>query len=174
MMTHLIRSPDNSSEHRCIDQDGAFKLDGNLPGLSCRLWSWPGKAFSLLHEFLLLNWRDIIVTLGNQLLEGVREWMHSGAFLWPALKWAIHSEKRLGRCIPEAGRSSMASGWGGEGTLLYPCRDESQSRLPCARFKLATHRDETRSIPFLKPGVICPLEDRLPRWKQGDGHSEMR
>lgn len=45
----------------------------------------------------------------------------------------------------------------------FPCSDESESRLPCARFKLATHGDERHSIPLLMPGVICPLEDWLPR-----------
>lgn len=138
-----------------------YNLDQEMPSL------FSVNSYCSTGEILL--W-----LLGISFLEGVRKWMPSGAFLWPALKSAVCSEKRMGRCLPEAGRNSVASGWGWEGKPLYPCRDESQSWLPCARFKLATHRDETGSIPFLMPGVICPLEDPLPRWKQGDSHSEMR
>ena len=51
----------------------------------------------------------------------------------------------------------------GRGHISLPRSDEFQSLLACARFKLATHRDETLSIPLLMPGTICSLEGWLPR-----------
>lgn len=56
----------------------------------------------------------------------------------------------------------------GKEYISLPCSDEFQSLLACARFKLATHRDEMLSIPLLMPGMICSLKDCLPRWKRGN------
>ena len=59
----------------------------------------------------------------------------------------------------------------GGGHISLPRSHEFQSLLTCARFKLATHRDETFSIPLFMAGVFCPLEAWLPRWKWRNGWS---
>lgn len=75
-----------------------------------------------------------------------------------------------GHLSSQPGRNNQGLGVERE-YISLPCGDEFQSLLACARFKLATHRDETLSILFLTPGVICLLEDCLPRGKRGNERS---
>lgn len=67
-----------------------------------------------------------------------------------------------GTPIVQTGQNRPGPG-GWAGVSFLPCGNEFQSLLACARFKLATHGDETLSIPLLMPGGICFLEDWLPR-----------
>lgn len=107
-----------------------------------------------------------------------------GRFFWPdtghAVNWYEWQGQFGGRDTDssKAGSNYLTLGRGEHTTL--PRSDEFQSLLACAGVRLATHRDEMRSIPLLMPEVICSLEDWLPRWKPGnrwsvwDGIKSMR
>lgn len=159
-------------------QDGQFKLrnESSKP-VPCGYGLGQKKASSLIHESTLVDCGDMI-NLWDLPLYYVMKiiYVFSRSFLltWYGAScqlimttgkvlWQGHLSSKPGR-----NHQGLEVGWR---HISLPCSDEFQSLLACARFKLATHRDETLSILLLMPGVICSLEDWLPRWKQGNGWS---